>query len=85
MMAPYEVTHPGGSVEHWNEESGAVWLERMKNHFPKMVWLNPEPPAFWNSGDSEMQRLGACCDRVEPCRSLRHLERVVSEIARTAV
>ncbi len=52
MMAPYEVTHPGGSVEHWNEESGAVWLERMKNHFPKMVWLNPEPQEYWSNGGS---------------------------------
>ena len=52
MMAPYEVTHPGGSVEHWNEESGAVWLERMKNHFPKMVWLNPEPQEYWGNAGS---------------------------------
>lgn len=60
-------------------------LRRIHERARRVLWLNPEPPAFWNSGDSEMQRLGACCDRVEPCRSLRHLERVVSEIARTAV
>jgi len=52
MMAPYEVTHPGGSVEHWNEEPGAVWMERMSNHFDKLVWLNPAPEDHWGSGGS---------------------------------
>ncbi|MGK0444924.1 MAG: hypothetical protein ACJA1U_001861 [Bermanella sp.] len=47
MMAPYEVTHVGGSVEHWNDEPGAVWLERMKEHFSKVVWLNPVPDNQW--------------------------------------
>ena len=60
-------------------------LRRIHQRARRVLWLNPEPPAFWNSGDSEMQKLGACCDRVEPCRTLRHLERVVSEIARTAI
>ena len=46
------MTHPGGSVEHWNEEAGAVWLERMKEHFPKLVWLNPEPQEYWSNGGS---------------------------------
>ena len=45
MMAPYEVTH--ASVEHWNEEPGAVWMERMANHFDKLVWLNPAPEDHW--------------------------------------
>ena len=52
MMAPYEVTHPGGSVEHWNEEAGAVWMERMANHCDKLVWLNPAPENHWGSGGS---------------------------------
>ncbi|MFY0640959.1 MAG: VWA domain-containing protein [Bermanella sp.] len=47
MMAPYEVTHVGGSVEHWNDEPGSVWLERMKEHFSKVVWLNPVPDSQW--------------------------------------
>ncbi|WP_283787333.1 vWA domain-containing protein [Bermanella sp. WJH001] len=47
MMAPYEVTHVGGSVEHWNDEPGSVWLERMKEHFSKVVWLNPVPDNQW--------------------------------------
>jgi len=52
MMAPYEVTHPGGSVEHWNDEAGAVWLKRLKEKFDKVVWINPAPEAHWGSGGS---------------------------------
>ncbi|MEQ8659198.1 MAG: VWA domain-containing protein, partial [Gammaproteobacteria bacterium] len=60
-------------------------LRRIHARARRVLWLNPEPQALWNSGDSEMRKLGTCCDRVEPCRSLKHLERVISEIARTAV
>ena len=38
---------PGGSVEHWNEEAGQAWMERLLAHFPKAVWLNPVPPNHW--------------------------------------
>ncbi|MEO8061471.1 MAG: VWA domain-containing protein [Pseudomonadota bacterium] len=46
-MSPYEIEQPGGSVEHWNEESGRVWMERIAAHFPRLVWLNPEPEERW--------------------------------------
>jgi uncharacterized protein with von Willebrand factor type A (vWA) domain len=46
-MSPYEIAQPGGSVEHWNEESGAVWMRRLLDAFPKAVWLNPEPEVMW--------------------------------------
>lgn len=46
-MAPYEITHPGGSVEHWNEEAGGVWLHRLAEAFPSLAWLNPQPQAWW--------------------------------------
>jgi uncharacterized protein with von Willebrand factor type A (vWA) domain len=46
-MSPYEIEQPGGSVEHWNEESGRVWMERITAHFPRVVWLNPEPADRW--------------------------------------
>jgi len=46
-MSPYEIAYPGGSVEHWNEEAGAVWMERLLDHFPSAVWLNPEPERTW--------------------------------------
>lgn len=51
-MAPYEITQPGGSIEHWNEEAGAVWMQRLKNHFRKVIWLNPMPEDYWGSGGS---------------------------------
>jgi uncharacterized protein with von Willebrand factor type A (vWA) domain len=46
-MSPYEIEQPGGSVEHWNEESGRAWMERIAAHFPRLVWLNPEPEDRW--------------------------------------
>jgi uncharacterized protein with von Willebrand factor type A (vWA) domain len=47
-MSPYEITHPGGSVEHYNEEAGAVWLKRMADTYPSAVWLNPTPERYWS-------------------------------------
>ncbi|MES3011481.1 MAG: VWA domain-containing protein [Pseudomonadota bacterium] len=46
-MSPYEILQPGGSVEYNNEESGAVWLDRLTQAFPKFVWINPEPQGVW--------------------------------------
>ncbi len=46
-MSPYEITYPGGSVEHWNEEPGAAWMQRLKQVYPKLIWLNPEPERVW--------------------------------------
>ena len=46
-MSPYEIVYPGGSVEHWNEEAGQVWMERLLDHFSKSVWLNPVPERHW--------------------------------------
>ena len=46
-MGPYEITQPGGSVEHWNDETGAVWMERLRQAYPKHVWLNPTAEERW--------------------------------------
>ncbi len=51
-MAPYEITHPGGSIEHWNEEPGAVWMQRITEKFNKVIWLNPLPESYWGEGGS---------------------------------
>jgi uncharacterized protein with von Willebrand factor type A (vWA) domain len=51
-MSPYEIVHPGGSVEHWNEESGETWLQRMMSVYPKSVWLNPVPEGYWDTTPS---------------------------------
>lgn len=46
-MSPYELSHAGGSVEHYNDESGIVWLQRLKDKFPYLVWLNPTNEYYW--------------------------------------
>ena len=51
-MSPYEISHPGGSVEHFNEEAGAVWMQRLTNTYPAAVWLNPVPEAHWSYSQS---------------------------------
>ena len=51
-MSPYEVAYAGGSIEHWNEESGATWLNRITSHFDSVAWLNPENKKIWNSSAS---------------------------------
>jgi hypothetical protein len=47
-MSPYEIMQPGGSIEHWNDEAGAVWMQRLTTRYPKHVWLNPEPENRWD-------------------------------------
>ena len=51
-MAPYEITQAGGSIEHWNEEAGAVWMQRVVEHFDKVAWINPLPEHYWGEGGS---------------------------------
>lgn len=46
-MSPYEIMMDGGSVEHWNEEAGAVWLTRLLANYPHAVWFNPVEEAYW--------------------------------------
>ncbi len=46
-MSPYEITYPGGSVEHTNPEAGSVWLQRMLDIYEHAVWINPQPEAHW--------------------------------------
>jgi len=56
-MSPYEITQPGGSVEHWNAEAGSVWLQRLITHYPKFAWINPQPQPRWRHTSSiEMTR-----------------------------
>ena len=51
-MAPYEITHAGGSVEHWNEEPGAAWVSRFMGIYEKLVWINPTPQETWEYSSS---------------------------------
>ncbi len=51
-MSPYEITYPGGSVEHTNPEAGAVWLQRMLEIYEHAIWINPQPEAHWEYHES---------------------------------
>jgi|TARA_B110000305_G_scaffold114353_1_gene128608 uncharacterized protein with von Willebrand factor type A (vWA) domain len=56
-MAPYEITNPGGSIEHWNEDAGAMWMRRLVSVYDKVAWLNPVPQEHWEYSSSvEMTR-----------------------------
>ncbi|PCJ46436.1 MAG: hypothetical protein COA74_13710 [Gammaproteobacteria bacterium] len=46
-MSPYEISHRGGSVEHMNAEAGYVWMQRLKEVFTKVIWLNPVEEKYW--------------------------------------
>jgi uncharacterized protein len=80
-MSPYEILQPGGSVEHNNPEAGAVWLQRFTQHFPKHVWINPEPEGLWQYRQSislVRQLLG---DRMFPL-SLEGLTRAMRTLSK---
>ena len=47
-MSPYEITYAGGSVEHWNEEAGGIWIQRLVDTYPNLVWLNPVKEGAWD-------------------------------------
>ena len=47
-MAPYEITNAGGSIEHWNEEPGSLWMKKFFNNYERLIWLNPVPEDHWD-------------------------------------
>jgi uncharacterized protein with von Willebrand factor type A (vWA) domain len=51
-MSPYEISHAGGANEHWNPESGHVWLERARTQWPNHLWINPTPEKYWDHSHS---------------------------------
>lgn len=81
MMAPYEVTHVGGSVEHWNDEPGSVWLQRMKDTFDKVVWLNPVPDSQWGWSGSLNAVRDIMEDKMYPL-TVNGLEDAMRELSR---
>jgi uncharacterized protein len=65
-MSPYEISHPGGSVEHFNEESGTAWMQRITNTYPAAVWLNPTPEQHWSYSQSTKLIKELMNDRMYP-------------------
>lgn len=80
-MSPYEITQPGGSVEHWNEEAGAVWLERLLRAYPHHVWLNPEPMQRWDYTPSIRLTRELTAERMYPL-TLEGLDGAMRELRR---
>jgi uncharacterized protein len=80
-MSPYEITHPGGSVEHFNEESGAVWLHRMTNTYPSSIWLNPVPEKQWGYSQSTKIIKDLMNNRMYPL-TLEGLDNAMRELSR---
>ena len=80
-MSPYEIAYPGGSVEHWNEEPGQVWMARLLDHFKHAVWLNPVPERHWEYTPSLTMMRQVMADRMYPL-TLDGLDRAMRELNR---
>jgi uncharacterized protein len=80
-MSPYEITYPGGSVEHWNEEAGSVWMQRLLDIYPHAVWLNPVPEKHWQYSQSIDMMKQLMEDRMYPL-TLDGLDRAMRQLVR---
>jgi uncharacterized protein with von Willebrand factor type A (vWA) domain len=80
-MSPYEIIQPGGSIEHWNDEPGQLWIERLTSHFAKAVWLNPRPEPRWDFVQS-LQIIRRLMERRMYPLTLDGLDRAMRELGR---
>ncbi|MDO8324585.1 MAG: VWA domain-containing protein [Phenylobacterium sp.] len=80
-MSPYEITYPGGSVEHWNEEAGAVWIDRVAGIYENMVWLNPTAERHWDYTPSIELMKQLVGDRMYPL-TIEGLDKAMRELSR---
>lgn len=81
-MSPYEVAMKGGSVEHWNEEAGALWLQRIVDIYPHLIWINPVSQKYWkHSQSTQMIKDIIGPDRMFPM-TLTGIENAMKELAR---
>ena len=80
-MAPYEITHAGGSVEHWNEEPGAAWMQRFDEIYDKVIWLNPTPQETWEYSSSVMMTQELVGGKMYPL-TIKGLEEGMGELSK---
>ncbi|MBS0490267.1 MULTISPECIES: VWA domain-containing protein [unclassified Phenylobacterium] len=80
-MSPYEITYPGGSVEHWNEEAGAIWMDRVAQIYEHVVWLNPTAERHWDYTPSIEVMKQLVNDRMFPL-TIEGLDKAMRELAR---
>ncbi|MBS3961724.1 MAG: VWA domain-containing protein [Sandarakinorhabdus sp.] len=81
-MSPYEINYAGGSVEHWNEEAGEVWMRRLTEVYHSAVWLNPIPEQHWAHSQSIQMMKVLMEGRMFPL-TLDGLDRAMRELTRT--
>ena len=80
-MSPYEILSPNGSVEYNNKEAGAVWINRLIDHFPHFAWLNPEPESIWQYRQSIDIMQNLMRDRMYPV-TLNGLESAMRQLSK---
>ncbi|MEQ8452475.1 MAG: VWA domain-containing protein [Nitratireductor sp.] len=80
-MSPYEIAYPGGSVEHWNEEAGIVWLQRVLAQWPNAVWINPVTQKHWDYTHSIQMIREIFSERMYPL-TLAGLEAATRDLSR---
>ena len=80
-MSPFELTHPGGSVEHMNSEAGSVWLQRITQIYESAIWLNPTPEKYWGYTPSIDLIKQLFSDRMFPL-TLEGLDGAMKELGR---
>jgi uncharacterized protein with von Willebrand factor type A (vWA) domain len=80
-MSPYEISHPGGSVEHWNKEAGEVWMGRTTAHFRRVAWINPVAEAQWDFTQSAILMRRILDGRMYPL-TLSGLEQAMRSLSR---
>ena len=80
-MSPYEIVQPGGSVEHWNEEAGRIWIERLTEHFRRAAWLNPAREEYWGYTQSIAMLRDLMSRRMYPL-TLTGLDDMTRELSR---
>ena len=80
-MSPYEITYPGGSVEHWNEEPGAIWIDRVTQQFESVAWLNPTAERHWDHTPSIGVMKQLMNNRMFPL-TIAGLEKAMKELTR---
>src|SRR5580692_11217345 len=80
-MSPYEIASPGGSVEHFNEEAGQVWMQRVAATYSSCVWLNPVPERDWDFTESIRMLRQMLGGRMYPL-TLEGLDEAMRELGR---
>jgi len=81
-MSPYEINYAGGSVEHWNEEAGEVWMKRLTEVYHSAIWLNPIPEQHWTHSQSIQMMKALMEGRMFPL-TLDGLDRAMRALTRT--